>query len=46
MYPQRKAHSALWEYFESNTFLEEKYSSTVTVNMLSQRLSMDLPNLC
>lgn len=44
MYPQLKAHSALWEYFECDTFLEEKYSSTVTVNMLSQRLSMDLPN--
>lgn len=26
------AHSALWEYFESNTFLKENYSLTITVN--------------
>lgn len=25
MYPQLEAHSALWKYFESNTFLEENY---------------------
>lgn len=41
-----KAHSALWEYFESNTFLKENYSLTITVSMISWRPRMNLWNLC
>lgn len=35
MYPQLKAQSALWEYFESGIFLKENYPLTVIINMVS-----------
>lgn len=35
MDPQLKAHSALWEYFESNIFLKESDSLTVIINTIS-----------